>query len=125
MFSFRSLFYKGDDEGARTTGRTPSAWLCPHSNRIALRVTSNNDKDNDIGADSRGAISAGSWNHIAFSFDNNTKETFLTTIFVNGAVDISMAFREADVVGNDGPLHIGRDLTNPGARRVLSDSMMR
>lgn len=121
IFSFRSLFYKGDDGGATVAGRTPSAWLCPHSNRIALRVTSNtnNDNDNDnslIGADSTVAISAGSWNHVAFSFDNNTKGTFSATIFVNGVVDISAAFREADVVGNDGPLHIGCDLTNPGAR---------
>lgn len=124
--SYRSLFYKGDDNdnngGApAATGRTPSAWLCPHSNRIALRVTSN--QNNHIGADSTVSISAGSWNHIAFTFDNNTvnNEAFSATIFVNGVVDISVTFGEVDVVGNDGPLHFGRDLSNPGPRRVFKE----
>lgn len=124
--SYRSLFYKGDDNdstggGSAAQGGTPSAWLCPHSNRIALRVTS--DQNNHIGADSTGTISSGSWNHVAFSFFNNTvnNEAFSATIFVNGVVDISMTFGEVDVVGNNGPLHIGRDLSNPGPRRAFNE----
>lgn len=100
-------------------GRTPSAWLCPHSNRIALRVTS--DTNPDIGTDSVAAIHAGKWNHLAFSFENSSDELFSATVFVNGVPDVSVAFRETSVVGNDGPLHIGRDPSNLGPRQVVGD----
>lgn len=95
-------------------GRTPSAWLCPHTNRITLRVTTKAEPD--IGADAMAALQARTWNHLAFSFDNSTEEGFSATIFVNGVVDISIVFRGVHVVGNDGPLHIGRDPSNLGPR---------
>lgn len=97
-------------------GRTPSAWLCPDSNRITLRVSSSTDPD--VGSDTVASLQSRAWNHVAFSFQNNTKEAFSATVFVNGEVDISVEFRDIDVVGNNGPLHIGRDPTNPGPRRV-------
>lgn len=112
--SFRGLFYKGD---GGDMGRTPSAWLRPYSNRIALRVTSTTDPD--IGADSIAALDARVWHHLAFSFENDTDNEFSATLFVNGLVDISVAFRNIDVVGNDGPLYIGRDPSLRGPRRVL------
>lgn len=97
-------------------GRTPSAWLCPHSNRITLRVTSNTEPD--IGIDSVAALRAREWTHVAFSFDNVTDEAFSATIFVNGIVDVSVTFQEMNVVGNNGPLHLGRDPSTLGPRQV-------
>lgn len=41
---YRALFYKGTGAGGH---RTPSAWLLPHSNRLAIRVTS--DFNHDVG----------------------------------------------------------------------------
>ncbi|CAN0479666.1 unnamed protein product, partial [Ectocarpus sp. 8 AP-2014] len=115
--SFRGLFYKGD--GGATMGRTPSAWLCPHSNRIALRVTS--DTNPDIGADSVASLNAGTWNHVVFTFENTTSGEFSSSIFINGTLDISVQFDGTTVLGNDGPLHIGRDTSNLGPRWVYYD----
>ncbi|CAM9786004.1 unnamed protein product, partial [Ectocarpus sp. 4 AP-2014] len=114
--SFRGLFYKGD--GGAKMGRTPSAWLCPHSNRIALRVTS--DTNPDIGADSVVSLNAGTWNHVVFTFDNTTSGEFSSTIFVNGTLDISVQFDGTTVLGNDGYLQIGRDTSNLGPRSLVS-----
>lgn len=111
--SFRGLFYKGD---GGETGRTPSAWLRPHSNRITLRVTT--ESEPDVGADSKASLAAGTWSHLAFSFENNPSEGFSATIYINGTLDISVAFNGTSVVGNDGPLHIGRDPSNFGPRLV-------
>ncbi|CAM9568879.1 unnamed protein product [Scytosiphon promiscuus] len=111
--SFRGLFYKGDGD---EMGRTPSAWLRPHSNRITLRVTT--DSDPDVGIDSRASLAAGTWSHVAFSFDNNPRMSFSASIYINGTLDVSMAFNGTNVVGNDGPLHIGRDPSNLGPRLV-------
>lgn len=97
-------------------GRTPSAWLCPHSNHIALRVAS--DTTPDIGADSVASLIAGTWSHVAFTFDNSTNGAFLAKIFINGTLDISVEFSGTSVLGNDGPLHVGRDPSNRGPRRV-------
>lgn len=97
-------------------GRTPSAWLCPDSNRITLRVSSSLDPD--IGTDTVASLQSRAWNHVAFSFRNNTEEVFSATVFVNGEVDVSVEFRDIDVIGNNGPLHIGRDPTNLGPRQV-------
>lgn len=99
-------------------GRTPSAWLLPGSNRITLRVTTSEEPD--IGVDSITALAPHSWNHVAFSFDNATEDAFSATIFVNGIADVSVTFRDMKVRGNDGPLHIGRDPSNVGPRRVES-----
>lgn len=96
-------------------GRTPSAWLCPNSNRIALRVTS--DTNPDIGADSMASLGANTWNHVAFSFKNNT-DGFSASIFINGTLDISVDFNHGHVLSNTGPLHIGRDPSNQGPRQV-------
>lgn len=109
--SFRALFYKGD---GGVMSRTPSAWLCPYSNRIALRVTSNTSPD--IGIDSTAALVPRSWNHVAFSFDNRTDGEFSATIFVNGAVDMSAVFADMNVIANAGPMYIGRDPSNKGSR---------
>lgn len=97
-------------------GRTPSAWLRPHSNRIALRVTTNSDPD--VGTDSQASFAAGTWSHVAFTFDNSPRESFFASIFVNGTLDVSVGFSGTNVLGNDGPLHIGRDPSNLGARLV-------
>jgi hypothetical protein len=43
---FRTLFFKGDTSGART----PSAWLLPNQNGIAIRVSTNSSAD--VGASS-------------------------------------------------------------------------
>ncbi|CAM9350301.1 unnamed protein product [Ectocarpus fasciculatus] len=114
--SFRGLFYKGD--GGATVGRTPSAWLCPHSNRIALRVTS--DTNPDIGADSVASLNAGTWSHVVFTFDHTTSGEFSSAIYINGTLDISVQFNGTTVLGNDGPLHIGRDTSNLGPRSLVS-----
>lgn len=94
-------------------GRTPSAWLCPNSNRIALRVTS--ETHPDVGADSIASLGTNTWNHVAFSFTNNSDGSFSACIFINGTLDISMEFNE-HVLSNTGPLHIGRDPSNQGPR---------
>ncbi|CAM9903173.1 unnamed protein product [Hapterophycus canaliculatus] len=111
--SFRGLFYKGD---GGEMGRTPSAWLRPYSNRIALRVTT--DSAPDVGVDSQASLVAGTWSHVAFSFDNIPSESFSASIFINGTLDVSVAFNGTTAVGNDGPLHIGRDPRNFGPRLV-------
>eukprot|EP00903_Cladosiphon_okamuranus_P018770 g17268.t3 len=109
--SFRGLFYKGD---GGEMGRTPSAWLCPDSNRIALRVTS--ETNPDIGANSIASLGVNTWNHVAFSFTNNTNGSFSANIYINGTLDISVDFNEQHVLSNTGPLHIGRDPSNKGPR---------
>ncbi|CAN0015334.1 unnamed protein product, partial [Sphacelaria rigidula] len=109
--SYRPLFYKGHGD---ETGRTPSAWLSPHSNRITLRVTTNTNPD--IGIESSTALASRSWYHVAFSFNNKTERAFSATIFVNGAVDVSGVFKDMDVIDNTGPMYIGRDPSNKGSR---------
>ena len=53
----RGLFFKGDVD--RLGGqRTPSAWLAPDSNKVALRVST--DKGLDIGADTDTPLPYGS-----------------------------------------------------------------
>eukprot|EP00903_Cladosiphon_okamuranus_P018769 g17268.t2 len=113
--SFRGLFYKGD---GGEMGRTPSAWLCPDSNRIALRVTS--ETNPDIGANSIASLGVNTWNHVAFSFTNNTNGSFSANIYINGTLDISVDFNEQHVLSNTGPLHIGRDPSNKGPRSLVA-----
>ncbi|CAN0436364.1 unnamed protein product, partial [Ectocarpus sp. 13 AM-2016] len=62
--------------------------------------------------DSVASLNAGTWNHVMFTFDNITSGEFSSTIFINGTLDTSVQFDGTIVLGNDGPLHIGRDTSN-------------
>lgn len=107
--SFRGLFYKGDGNTC-----TPSVWLHPNSNRLALRVTTSTKPH--IGMDSRTQLAAGKWTHVAFSFSNTTVGEFFAAIYVNGLLDVSGTFRDVVNLGPDFPLYIGRDPSTPGPR---------
>lgn len=112
--SFRGLFYKGN---GGETGRTPSAWLTPHSNHITLRVSS--ETNPDIGADTLASLRVNTWSHVAFSFENMTGGSYVAHVFINGTLDISVDYGP-NILANHGPLHIGRDPSNLGPRSLVS-----
>ena len=65
----RALFYKGDS--TTSTGRTPSVWLLPDSNRLTIRVTT--ESEADLAVESFIHIPTFEWTLLTFVFSNTTK----------------------------------------------------
>lgn len=74
---FRALFYKGDGIEVH---RTPSAWFLPVSNRLALRVTSEDSPD--VGSDTTIDLPIHTWVHFTFVFDNSSDGAPSSSIFL-------------------------------------------
>jgi hypothetical protein len=68
----RALLYHGWGNGHEEGSRTPSAWLIPGSNRIALRVSTRDAFD--AGFNSDASVVAGQWNHLCFTMGFATHE---------------------------------------------------
>ena len=66
----RTLFYKGDDLSGT---RTPSVWMLPHTNKLAIRVTTASSLD--VGHDTTREIPHNQWTMLTFTFHNHTAVT--------------------------------------------------
>ncbi|KAH8053532.1 hypothetical protein JL722_9374 [Aureococcus anophagefferens] len=125
----RGVFFKGD-VGRLGGARTPSAWLLPDSNRLALRVSTHAGGD-DVGADTELPLPTYAWTHVVFSFANRTANPepradgrlarFVFGFYVDGRRDSTLDFYD-DVAWNDGALHLGRDPDRRGFRGAFADA---
>jgi hypothetical protein len=141
--SFRSLFFKGDKSGFDGQ-RTPSVWLLPNANRLAIRVSTAVNADS--GADSTLEIPLGHWSFLTFVFNNNSQvledpksligiddefmnhktKSFLhnniapydVSIYLNGALDVNLQFANV-ALGNQGPLQFFKDISHDGLTSVI------
>ena len=66
----RTLFYKGDDLSGT---RTPSVWMLPYTNKLAIRVTTASSLD--VGHDTTREIPHNQWTMLTFTFYNHTAVT--------------------------------------------------
>ena len=130
---FRTLFYKGDANGAGP-GRTPSAWLLQQNNHITLRVSTETDADTKL--DSSNKINAQEWNFLSFIFENRTSEdtgdltssdsrgsvnrTYTMKLYMNGHLDVEKEYPEV-ILGNDAPIQFFKDITHDGPVSLVHD----
>ena len=116
---FRALFYKGDGV---SPNRTPSAWLIPTSNRVALRSTTKDTPD--LGADTTISIPNDQWTHLCFIFHNQTKKNatngYKIVAYVNGKLDISIGY-STEVIPNNSSLQLFHDISHSGPRSFVAD----
>ncbi|CAK8986645.1 ERAD-associated E3 ubiquitin-protein ligase component HRD3A (AtSel1A) (Protein EMS-MUTAGENIZED BRI1 SUPPRESSOR 5) [Durusdinium trenchii] len=112
---FRALVYHGLGKGHESGFRTPSLWLHPRSNRVALRVTTKHESD--VGVDSEVEIPQNEWAHVALVVQNVTGGRFFARVLVNGHTIASMD--RTDVLGGPGELHFGHDAWGPGPRALV------
>ncbi|KAJ1458209.1 hypothetical protein M885DRAFT_95578 [Pelagophyceae sp. CCMP2097] len=117
----RGVFFKGDP-GRFGGHRTPSCWLLPDSNRLALRVSTVDGLD--VGAETEAALETRKWTHLTFSFRNFSATggdtTYELSLVVDGVHDSTLTFK-AKVTSNDGALQVGRDPDRSGFRGMVSD----
>lgn len=143
--SYRSFFYKGSGASSQ---RTPSAWLLPDSNKLAIRVSTTSY--HDVGTETLQEIPMDRWTFLTFVFKNTSQdnttmylsdgvtsrngkgERLLTSkggdddnnysisTYVDGKLDVSMTFSET-VLGNDGMLHLFKDVSHDGPRTFVRD----
>eukprot|EP01041_Mallomonas_annulata_P003465 gene3465-6894_t len=114
---YRSLFYKGDGG----LMRTPSVWLLPNTNRMAVRAST--DVNPDLGADTALEIPVNKWSLLTFSFENTTTETkngYVISVYLNGKLDISLSYSDK-VLPNEGELHMFKDPSHNGPRLLVND----
>ena len=100
---FRGIFWKGrgnDD-------RTPSAWLIPRTNRVTFRVSTTHAKE--VWGSTKRSIPVRRWTHIAFTLGPDR----LMKLYVDGYLD-SAVETVGIPVANDGPMYVGKDMTQPG-----------
>ena len=100
---FRGIFWKGrgnDD-------RTPSAWLVPRTNRVTFRVSTTHAKE--VWGTTKRSIPVRRWTHIAFTLGPDR----LMKLYVDGYLD-SAVETVGVPVANDGPMYVGKDMTQPG-----------
>ena len=100
---FRGIFWKGrgnDD-------RTPSAWLIPRTNRVTFRVSTTHAKE--VWGTTKRSIPVRRWTHIAFTLGPDR----LMKLYVDGYLD-SAVETVGIPVANDGPMYVGKDMTQPG-----------
>lgn len=102
--------------------RTPSAWLIPTSNRLAIRATT--AEKPDLGADSTLSIPLNQWTHVCFVFDNRTRAAngggFKIVAYINGQLDISLAY-STEVIPNNSSFQMFKDVSHDGPRSFVAD----
>ena len=64
----RSIFYKGDSHAS--TGRTPSVWLFPDTNRMTIRVST--EKEPDVAITNFLDVPMFEWTLLSFVFRNSS-----------------------------------------------------
>lgn len=117
--SFRGILYKGPNE----VQRTPSVWLVPNSTRLTVKVST--AREPDVGGETRRSLPIAEWVHVAFLFRNFTDCTgnrdacFEMSTVIDGVPDATYSVVEP-VLGNDGPLYVGKDPWLPGFRGLMS-----
>ncbi|KAJ8600528.1 hypothetical protein CTAYLR_010710, partial [Chrysophaeum taylorii] len=110
----RALFFKGDPQ--RYGGqRTPSAWLLPFSDGIALRAST--ATETDVGVDAENRATPGRFSHLCFSFSNASYELFVDGRRVAGF----KAAMFGSFLPNDAELSLFKDPERPGVRGLASD----
>ena len=116
---FRCLFHKSSFVDSSL--RTPSAWLLPHSNRIALRVST--IANTDSGYDTTSIIPSNQWNLLTFVFNNLTESKYNAAVYINGQLDLEISF--TDCIHSNGPLYLFKD-TSPayGPRGFVKDFIL-
>jgi hypothetical protein len=116
---FRAFFYKGD---GKERNRTPSAWLLPTSNRLAIRATTADSPD--LGADTTLSLPLSRWTHVCFVFDNSTLLSdgggFKIVTYVDGQLDISIGY-SVGVLANNFSLSLFKDISHDGPRSLVAD----
>ncbi len=106
---WRSIMHKGNAD----TQRTFAMWMVPGDNRL-LYVISTTSNWNEYKY-STGTIPVGTWTHVAYVHANGT-----LNLYINGILDSSKTLK-GQVVGNNGPIYIGKDPWYAGANAVLDD----
>lgn len=101
---YRCLFHKSSY--LDSSHRTPSAWLLPHTNRIALRVST--DINSDIGYDTTTIIPSNQWNLLTFVFNNISDSKYTAAVYINGRIDIEISFTD-HIYHSNGPLYFFKD----------------
>ena len=117
--SFRAFFYKGNGVDAN---RTPSVWLLPTCNRLALRVTTVDSPD--LGADTTLSIPLNQWSHVCIVFDNQTRSEagggYTITVYIDGQLDVSLRY-STEVIPNNSSLQLFKDVSFDGPRGFVAD----
>ncbi|GAB4204954.1 MAG: hypothetical protein OHK0022_30580 [Roseiflexaceae bacterium] len=107
--AWRALVHKG----AADTQRTFAIWMNPSTNQLHYRISTTSNWNS--GGDSIGALAVGTWTHVGYVKRGNTLELYL-----NGVLDSSVALA-GTVVGNSGPLYIGKDPWYSGLGGALDE----
>lgn len=111
--SHRALLFKGDPK--RFGGhRTPSAWLLPNSNGLAVRVSS--AERLDIGSDTPTLFHTATWVYLIFSVSPGGID-----VYADGRSAMSLRFQNATSVQNDGPLSLFKDPERKGVVGYAAD----
>jgi hypothetical protein len=119
--NFRAFFYKGD---GNDPNRTPSAWLIPTSNRLAIRSTTADTPD--LGADTTLSIPLNQWAHVCFVFDNRTQPAngaggeYKIVTYIDGQLDISIGY-STEVIPNNSSFQMFKDVSHDGPRSFVAD----
>jgi hypothetical protein len=119
--NFRAFFYKGD---GNDPNRTPSAWLIPTSNRLAIRSTTADTPD--LGADSTLSIPLNQWSHVCIVFDNRTQVAngagggYKIVTYIDGQLDISIGY-STEVIPNNSSFQMFKDVSHDGPRSLVAD----
>ena len=102
--------------------RTPSAWLIPTSNRLAIRSTTADRPD--LGADSSFSIPLNQWTHVCFVFDNRTQQAsgggYKIVAYIDGQLDISIGY-STEVLPNNASFQMFKDVSHDGPRSFVAD----
>ena len=110
---YRGIFWKGFGNNHRT----PSAWLVPKSNRVTFRVSTTSARE--VWGTSSGSLPTRRWCHLAFSLGVDRIMRF----YVDGQLD-SMVEVVGDPMANDGPLYVGKDMSQLGMRGFVTSVQM-
>ena len=100
---FRGIFWKGRGN----QDRTPSAWLTPRTNRVTFRASTTGARE--VWGTTKRSIPVRRWTHIAFTLGPDR----LMKLYVDGQLD-SAVETVGIPVANDGPMYVGKDMTQPG-----------
>jgi hypothetical protein len=97
---FRGIFWKGRGN----QDRTPSAWLTPRTNRVTFRASTTGARE--VWGTTKRSIPVRRWTHIAFTLGPDR----LMKLYVDGQLD-SAVETVGIPVANDGPMYVGKDMT--------------
>ena len=107
-------------KGGSSGDRTPSMWVLPGSNTIAVRMSSVYQPS--VGADGNLPLPLRAWAHVALTVANVTTEpgqaTLVATLFVNGVLDVQLTFSDP-ILGNSAPLLVGQDAWSSATRMLV------